>query len=108
MLSSSSKQKTNYALAISHIVKELITSYESGATLNLTKLKGDAAKKFSLQGYVIRKECVGRSIVVSRTVLVKVLTLLYPTNFLLPTESPKWPTFSKAFPLRIAPNCGPF
>ena len=50
MLSSSSKQKTNYALAISHIVKELIASYESGATLNLTKLKGDAAKKFSLQG----------------------------------------------------------
>ena len=50
MLSSSSQQKTNYALAISHIVKELITSYESGATLNLTKLKGDAAKKFTLQG----------------------------------------------------------
>lgn len=50
MLNSSSQQKTNYALAISHIVKELITSYESGATLNLTKLKGDAAKKFTLQG----------------------------------------------------------
>jgi elongator complex protein 3 len=48
--SSSSQQKTNYALAISHIVKELIDSYESGGTLNLTKLKGDAAKKFGLQG----------------------------------------------------------
>ena len=50
MLSSTSQQKTNYALAISHIVKELIDSYEKGATLNLTKLKGDAAKKFQLQG----------------------------------------------------------
>ena len=53
MLSSSSKQKTNYALGVSYIVKELIESYESGATLNLTKLKGDAAKKFGLQGYVL-------------------------------------------------------
>ncbi|CAB9516708.1 Elongator complex protein 3 [Seminavis robusta] len=48
--SSSSQQKTNYALAISYIVKELIDSYESGATLNLTKCKGDASKKFQLQG----------------------------------------------------------
>lgn len=59
MLSSSSKQKTNYALAISYIVKELITSYESGATLNLTKLKGDAAKKFSLQGCVQQRHLFG-------------------------------------------------
>jgi elongator complex protein 3 len=50
MLASTSKDKTNYALAISHIVNELIASYEAGSTLNLTKLKGDAAKKFKLQG----------------------------------------------------------
>lgn len=50
MLTSGSQQKTNYALAISHIVKELIQSYETGATLNLTKLKGDASKKFKLRG----------------------------------------------------------
>ena len=40
----------NYSLAISFIVKSLIKAYDTGSTLNLSKLKGDAAKKYKLQG----------------------------------------------------------
>ena len=50
MASSSSSSKSNYALATAYIVQELIAAYESGATLNLTALKGRASKKFKLQG----------------------------------------------------------
>jgi elongator complex protein 3 len=31
-------------------VNELIKSYEEGATINLTQLKGQAARKFKLKG----------------------------------------------------------
>lgn len=46
----SSTQKSNNTLAVSYIVQELIDSYEKGATLNLTKLKLQASKKFQIQG----------------------------------------------------------
>lgn len=49
-MASQASHKSSYALAISFIVTELIRSYEDGATLNLTKLKGDASKKYKLQG----------------------------------------------------------
>ena len=49
-MASLSSHKSNYALAISYIVQELIRSYDAGETLNLTRLKGEAAKKFKLQG----------------------------------------------------------
>ena len=54
-MASQASHKSSYALAISYIVQELIASYEDGATLNLTKLKGDASKKYKLQG--IPKMC---------------------------------------------------
>ena len=47
---SSTSKKSSYALAVSHIVTELISAYEAGSTLNFTKLKGEASKKFKLQG----------------------------------------------------------
>ena len=46
----SSTHKSNYALAVSHVVTELIKAYDAGDTLNFTKLKGTAAKKYRLQG----------------------------------------------------------
>ena len=49
-MSSQSSTKSSYALATSYIVQELIASYQDGSTLNLTKLKGEASKKFKLQG----------------------------------------------------------
>lgn len=49
-MASLSAHKSGYALAISYIVQELIRCYDAGETLNLTKLKGEAAKKFKLQG----------------------------------------------------------
>ena len=49
-MASLSSHKSNYALAISYIVQELVRSYDAGETLNLTRLKGEAAKKFKLQG----------------------------------------------------------
>jgi len=45
-----SSAKSNYALAISFIVNDLIKAYEDGETLNFTRLKGAASKKFKLQG----------------------------------------------------------
>lgn len=47
---SSSANKSNYALAISHIVSELTVAYQEGSSLNFTKLKGDASKKYKLKG----------------------------------------------------------
>jgi elongator complex protein 3 len=50
-LSSDQLVKTKpYALAIQYIVHALIECYTAGGTLNLTKLKGEASKKFKLQG----------------------------------------------------------
>jgi len=40
----------SYALAISHIVTSLVRSYDAGESVNLTKLKGQAARKYKLQG----------------------------------------------------------
>jgi elongator complex protein 3 len=54
-MSSQSSHKSNYALAISYIVQELMKSYDSGSTINLTVVKGLASKKFGLQG--IPKMC---------------------------------------------------
>lgn len=48
--SSASTHKSNYALAVSHVVTELIKAYDAGDTLNFTKLKGTAARKYKLQG----------------------------------------------------------
>jgi elongator complex protein 3 len=45
-----SSHKSNYALAVSHVVTELIQAYDAGDTLNFTKLKGMAARKYKLQG----------------------------------------------------------
>ena len=42
--------KSNYALAVSFIVSELIRSYQAGDSLNFTKLKSDAARNYKLQG----------------------------------------------------------
>ena len=39
-----------YTLAISFIVTSLLKAYDDGSTLNLSKLKSDAAKKYRLQG----------------------------------------------------------
>lgn len=39
-----------YTLAISYIVTTLMKAYDSGDTLNLSKLKADAAKKYKIQG----------------------------------------------------------
>mmetsp|Transcript_10679 Transcript_10679/g.13511 ORF Transcript_10679/g.13511 Transcript_10679/m.13511 type:complete len:554 (+) Transcript_10679:147-1808(+) len=39
-----------YSLAVSHVVTELIKAYDTGATLNLSKLKSNSAKKHKLQG----------------------------------------------------------
>ena len=47
---SSTSKNSSYALAVSYIVTELISAYEAGSTLNFTKLKGEASKKFKLQG----------------------------------------------------------
>mmetsp|Transcript_14176 Transcript_14176/g.39231 ORF Transcript_14176/g.39231 Transcript_14176/m.39231 type:complete len:582 (+) Transcript_14176:221-1966(+) len=44
--------KSQYALCIAYIVQELISCYEKGETLNLTKLKGQACKHFGLKGVV--------------------------------------------------------
>ena len=49
-MASQASHQSNYALSISYIVQELIRSYDEGLTLNLTKLKGDASKKFKLRG----------------------------------------------------------
>jgi elongator complex protein 3 len=49
-MASQSSHKSNYALAISYIVQELINCYEQGLTVNLTRLKGEASRKFALQG----------------------------------------------------------
>jgi elongator complex protein 3 len=43
-------QKSNYALAISKLVTELIAAYDAGLTLNFTKLKGEIARKYQLLG----------------------------------------------------------
>lgn len=39
-----------YSLAISHLVTSLIKSYDAGSSVNLTRLKSEAAKKYKLQG----------------------------------------------------------
>jgi len=54
-MASQSSTKSAYALAVSYVVQELIRSYEDGATLNLTQLKGQASRKFKLRG--IPKMC---------------------------------------------------
>jgi histone acetyltransferase (RNA polymerase elongator complex component) len=40
----------NCALALSHIVQELLEAYENGSTLNLTRVKSQAARKYKLTG----------------------------------------------------------
>jgi elongator complex protein 3 len=45
-----SSHKSSYALAVSHVVTELIQAYDAGDTLNFTKLKGTAARKYKLRG----------------------------------------------------------
>ena len=40
----------SYALAVSYLVTELISAYENGETLNFTKLKAAASRKYKLQG----------------------------------------------------------
>lgn len=42
--------KNNYALAVSQVVTELIQAYDAGESLNFTKVKGLAAKKYKLTG----------------------------------------------------------
>jgi hypothetical protein len=49
-MASLSVHQAEYALAISYIVQELIKCYEAGETLNLTRLKSQAAKQFKLPG----------------------------------------------------------
>jgi elongator complex protein 3 len=49
-MASQASSKSAYALAVASIVQDLIHSYEQGATLNLTQLKGQAARKFKLKG----------------------------------------------------------
>jgi elongator complex protein 3 len=49
-MASQSSNKSNYALAVWFVVQELIHCYDSGTTLNLTQLKGQAARKFKLVG----------------------------------------------------------
>jgi elongator complex protein 3 len=39
-----------YSLAISHVVTSLIKSYDAGSSVNLTRLKSEAARKYKLQG----------------------------------------------------------
>ncbi len=43
-------KKSNYALAVSSIVQDLIAAYQAGDNLNFTKLKGETAKKYKLLG----------------------------------------------------------
>ena len=43
-------RSASYALSISHVVTELMKAYDSGASLNFTKLKSQAARKYKLQG----------------------------------------------------------
>lgn len=45
-----SESKSNYALAVSSLVNELIAAYEAGGTLNFTQAKGQASRKYKLQG----------------------------------------------------------
>ena len=45
-----SSDSSNYALALSYIVQELLQAYNEGSTLNLTKLKGQTARKYKLTG----------------------------------------------------------
>jgi elongator complex protein 3 len=49
-LSQTHSNKSQYALCIAYVVNELIKSYESGDTLNLTVLKNQAARKFKIKG----------------------------------------------------------
>lgn len=44
------ESKSNYALAVSSLVNDLIAAYEAGATLNFTQAKGQTARKYKLQG----------------------------------------------------------
>ena len=43
-------RSASYALSISHVVTELMKAYDSGTSLNFTKLKSQAARKYKLQG----------------------------------------------------------
>lgn len=49
-MTSASSDSSNYALALSFIVQELLQAYQDGSTLNLTKVKGQAARKYKLSG----------------------------------------------------------
>lgn len=46
----STNNSNAYALAIAHIVSTLIDAYDKGTSLNFTRLKGDASKKYKLKG----------------------------------------------------------
>lgn len=46
----STDSSNNHALALSHIVQELLEAYENGSTLNLTRVKSQAARKYKLTG----------------------------------------------------------
>ncbi len=48
--SQTNEHRKKYALAVSDVCDELIKAYDAGDTLNFTKLKGRAAKKYKLQG----------------------------------------------------------
>jgi elongator complex protein 3 len=48
--SAANDHKTKYALAVSLVVTDLIKAYDAGDTLNFTKLKSSAAKKYKIQG----------------------------------------------------------
>lgn len=47
---SSASSSASYALAVSHVVSELVAAYDDGSSLNFTKLKNDASKKYKLGG----------------------------------------------------------
>jgi elongator complex protein 3 len=48
--SNNNPSNKNYALAVSYLVTELLKAYHAGETLNLTKLKGQVARKYKLSG----------------------------------------------------------
>jgi len=50
ILSPLTNSSSGYALAVSYVVAELMAAYDQGLQCNFTKLKGDAAKKFKIEG----------------------------------------------------------
>ena len=47
---SANQKSASYALSISHVVAALMKAYDNGESLNFTKLKSQAARKYKLQG----------------------------------------------------------